>query len=944
MNKGDKLCGFTVTSVRNAADIGAEVTEMIHDKTGARLIWLNNGCENKLFSIGFKTVPEDSTGVFHILEHSVLAGSEKYPVRDPFLELEKSSMNTFLNAMTFPDKTIFPVSSRNPKDFMNLTEVYLDAVFRPSIYKSPNVFYQEGWHIELKDDGSEPLYKGVVFNEMKGALSSVFDLVEEGVMAALFPDTCYRFESGGEPADIPDLTYERFLNDHRRFYHPSNSYIYLDGDMDIVPVLELIESYIGTYDRRTDLPVVEKQKPVSHVVKKREYGINPDEEEKGHTFYALGKILGDNTDREKLYAAKVLVNVLTGSNDSPLKRAILDTGLCGDVSMSVERDLVQPFGELLIHNTDEESCGKIKETIIASAQELVKNGIDKEMLRSAINRVEFTYRDFSEPKSVRRNIFALESWLYGGDPLDYLCLDDVFVSLRNKVDTGYFEEVLKEWLIDEDGMAEVYMLPSKTYNAKLDEDEKRRVTGRVAAMSESERNELIEMNRQLEQWQMSVDTPEQLATLPKLTLEDVSREPLKFPMTVGEYEGIRLLRHTAEKGIAAMTLYFNLSDCTPEEISAISIACELFGELPTAKTSTAELNKRITGLLGGIVFMVDCFSKHDVPEKCQPMLKIKARYLESNAAEALALVGEIAAETDFSRSDLVTEIIQQVDDYLRHDLISSGHIYAMKRANAASSAEASVRELISGHSYVQAVREAAGNEEKLRSIVELAQAALKKVLCRKRLTISLTANAEEEFAPLLDYIPEGEAPAAEEMEYRMETEERQGIVIPSGVGYAAANLPDNHIDRAVTRVAFRLLSLEYLWNEIRVRGGAYGAGALINGSGLQSFYTYRDPSPVRSVGVFREAADFLRVYCTGQPQTEQYIISTIASLEPLRTDADNGMAADDMYFRGVNDEFRKAQRERMLAVTADDLLGCAAAIEKVGNVCIVAPEDKLLKK
>ena len=850
-------------------------------------------------------------------------------------------MNTFLNAMTFPDKTIFPVSSRNPKDFMNLTEVYLDAVFRPSIYKSSNVFYQEGWHIELKEQDGEPIYKGVVFNEMKGVVSSVFDRIEEEVMAALFPDTSYRFESGGLPENIPDLTYERFLDDHRRFYHPSNSYIYLDGDMDIVPVLELIESYIGNYDRRTDLPVVEMQKPVSHAVRKSVYGINQDEDEKNRTFYVIGKVLCDSSDREKLYAAQVLTNVLAGSNDSPLKRAVLDTGLCGDVSMSVERDVAQPFGMLLIHNTDEESCEKIRETVIASAKELVENGIDREMLRSAVNRVEFCYRDLSEPKSVRRNIFALESWLYGGDPLDYICLDDVFVSLREKVDSGYFENLLKEWLIDDEGMAEVYMLPSKTYDAEKAEDEKRRVCQRVAAMTSQEKAELIEMNRQLEQWQMSVDTPEQLAALPKLTLADVSRTPVKFPMEETETEGIKLLRHTAEKGIATLTLYFSLAGCTPEELSALSAACELFGEIPTKSTSASELNKRITGLLGGIVTGVDCYSKKQTPERCQPFLKVRARYLESNTAEALALIGEIITETDFSRSDLVNEIVHQVDDYLRHDIISSGHVYAMKLANAASSAEASVRQLISGTAFVSKMRDIASSEEKTAQTIAIAEKALKRVICRNNLIISLTAANDEDFAPLLAYLPEGEKPAAEDMEYRIETKERQGIVIPSGVGYAAANLPDNHIDKAVTRVAFRLLSLEYLWNEIRVRGGAYGAGAVINGGGLQTFYTYRDPSPAKSIGVFRDAANFLRVYCTGQPQIEQYIISTIASMEPLRTDADCGAAADDMYFRGITDEERTSQRERMLAVTPDDLLGCAAAIEKIGNICMVASEDKL---
>ena len=581
MKVNDIIHGFSVTRTAPAPDCGSELIEMQHIKTGARLVWLKNSGENKLFSVAFKTPPTDDTGIFHILEHSVLGGSEKYPVKEPFLVLMKGTMNTFLNAMTYPDKTVFPVSSRNDTDFMNLTRVYLDAVFAPAIYYNPNIFYQEGWHIEMRSSSDTPVYKGVVFNEMKGAMSSVYSRMESDMMQALYPDSCYRFESGGLPESIPDLSYEQFIQGHKTYYHPSNAYIYLDGPVDIDSVLELIDGeYLCRFDKReveNDIPV---QEPIAPTVKKSYYEISPDEEESNHTYYLIGKVLGSWQDRERITAASVLGEALTGSNDAPLKRALLDTGLCLDVSLEVSDGIMQPFGCIAINNTDEENCGSLKETLRSAVSELCEKGIGSELLTAAINRLEFRYRAGGEPRGLTRNINALSAWLYGGDPLLYLEMGEVFDSLRAKTESGYFEELLRQWLLEEEGTAELYLLPSRTYGDEQKADEAKRLAAIVDGLACEEKDVIVEQNRKLDEWQQSVDTAEQLATMPHLAISEVGEEPLSFDTEVTDINGITVLRHpSSDEGIAAVSLYFSLADCTEEELSAAAAMSELLGSL-----------------------------------------------------------------------------------------------------------------------------------------------------------------------------------------------------------------------------------------------------------------------------------------------------------------------------------------------------------------------------
>ena len=938
MKVNDIIHGFSVTRTAPAPDCGSELIEMQHIKTGARLVWLKNSGENKLFSVAFKTPPTDDTGIFHILEHSVLGGSEKYPVKEPFLELMKGTMNTFLNAMTYPDKTVFPVSSRNDTDFMNLTRVYLDAVFAPAIYYNPNIFYQEGWHIEMRSSSDTPVYKGVVFNEMKGAMSSVYSRMESDMMQALYPDSCYRFESGGLPESIPDLSYEQFIQGHKTYYHPSNAYIYLDGPVDIDSVLELIDSeYLCRFDKReveNDIPV---QAPIAPTVKKSYYEISPDEEESNHTYYLIGKVLGSWQDRERITAASVLGEALTGSNDAPLKRALLDTGLCLDVSLEVSDGIMQPFGCIAINNTDEENCGSLKETLRSAVSELCEKGIGSELLTAAINRLEFRYRAGGEPRGLTRNINALSAWLYGGDPLLYLEMGEVFDSLRAKTESGYFEELLRQWLLEEEGTAELYLLPSRTYGDEQKADEAKRLAAIVDGLACEEKDVIVEQNRKLDEWQQSVDTAEQLATMPHLAISEVGEEPLSFETEVTDINGITVLRHpSSDEGIAAVSLYFSLADCTEEELSAAAAMSELLGELPTADSSAAELQRRITGLLGSITYNVDVFSKQGITDKCSPYFSVTARFLDKNTDEALALIAEILTKTSFDDKDTVKELLLQTDENYKQSIIANGHTYSMTRVRAGLSAESAVTELVSGYEGYKRIHEAVKAPEKLIAAVKTLS---RRIVCRARLTASVTGDISPE--ALITALPEGAAPAVKEMSFRLDLPAKQGVAIPAGVSYSAMAFPDNSADTAVRKVLFRALSLEYLWNEVRVKGGAYGTGAFMTASGEQSFFSYRDPSPAATLDICAKAADFTEQYCAGEPDITQYIISSVAKDEPLMSDGNKSRKADGLWFRGITDEERAAEKKRMLGVTAKQLREAAEKLRTTGNICVMGTESAM---
>lgn len=932
------LHGFNITNTKKLGD--AKVIMMHHEKTGAGLVWFNNKEENKLFSISFKTVPEDDTGVFHILEHSVLGGSEHYPVKEPFLYMLKSSMNTFLNAMTFPDKTMFPISSRNNADFMNLAKVYLDAVFKPEIYTNPNIFYQEGHHIEYRADGDIPAYKGVVFNEMKGVVSSVHECMESEIMAMLFPETCYRFEYGGLPSAIPNLTYRQFIDTHKRYYHPSNSYIWLDGDIDIESVLELIDGYLSEYNKSDCLPEIPMQIPVNSD-KTRYYEIAPDESEEKQTHIAVGKILASWQEREKVFAYSILCEALAASNDSPFKRAMLDTGLCLDVELSLSDDVAQPFGILRINNIVTDDKDKILSAVKDIVSGIVRNGIGHEILSASINREEFNFLEGEEPQGLTRCIDAMASWLYGGDPLLYIDCQSVFESLREKIDTGYFEKLLSDWLLDENGRAILCMIPSGTYGDEQKRQEQERLDNELANMSAEEKAELIRLNNALDKWQKNPDSAEDIAKIPVLPLSEVSNNPIDYKIRESSLNGVTILNHPAKnKGIVSVNLWFDVSDFSRAELETLSLIDKLVSKLPTKKYSGIELTQQIVDVLGHLSTDISAFSKPESPEKCRVYFSVKSRFLARNCNSAQALIAEILTATIYDNVEIISEIISQDKEELRQDIIADGHRFAMRRARSTMSAESAVAELINGFESYEFIREI--DDNRIREIISDITRISERVFCRARLTASITSAESVSLESLVNALPDGEKMQFAELslsELGMESAEAQGIIIPSGVSYSGAVLAEKTCDKALWDVLSTLMTYEYLWNEIRVKGGAYGTGSGTNSLGETAFYSFRDPSPDLSLDVYVKSADFLKEYCAENPDITQYIISTIARGEPLISDSEYGTTADIFYFRGIDFEERRNIRKRILSMTYSDLLSAVPYLENQGIYCVIGSKE-----
>ncbi len=943
LTAGMKLHGFTVTRVRQVAELSANLVEMTHDKTAAQLCWVDNGEANKLFSIAFKTLPEDSTGVFHILEHSVLCGSEKFPVKEPFVELLKSSMNTFLNAMTFPDKTMYPVSSRNDQDFMNLTEVYLDAVFAPSIVKDPNIFYQEGWHIEMDGPDSTPTYKGVVFNEMKGAMSSVDEVIMEGMLAAAYPDTCYGYNSGGDPRVIPQLTYEQYLNMYRRYYHPSNSRIWLDGAVPLDRVLPLIDGYLSRFERSDERHVIAHQEPRA-CEKTQYYEVSAADGTDNKAMLTLGKIIGSWQDVSRNYAADILADVLTGSNEAPLKRAVMSAGLCQDMSMEAESSIAQPGMMLTVRNIDPANAPAIRELIKKTCQELCEKGIDKADLMASINRYEFRVREPNEPAGLMRNIMALNTWLHDGDPLTYLVYDEVFAELRAMAENGGFEKLLYELLVKEDDLVVLHTLPSTTLGEELRSEEAAKLEAISAKWTEEEKSAVLAMNEKLHAWQQTPDSPEQLATLPVLDLSEISPEPVLLHTEKSNVDGVTVLYHkAATNGIVHLNLYFNLSDCTLDELCEVNTLTRLLGVLPTAKHTAAELQQAVKTHLGRLNFSLDVKEKIDRSDRCTPVLRVNCSVMAEKVDIARDLICEILTTTDFTDIARIREIALQSDEQAKQMCIMGGHVLAMTAAQAHYSAASAVYEVLRGYTGVQWLHGLVADfDARIGAHLALVQAKLAAAACRARLTLSITSNVEVDVSALIAALPAGTGCAADAA-YTTNVPMKQGIRIPAQIGYGVLASDLGCAWNGSAQVAANILSLGYLWNVIRVQGGAYGCG-LRMGRCIALAYSYRDPTPARSLEKYRGAADFIREFVQSGERIDKFIISTIAETEPLMSPRDEGARADGEWFSGKTEADLRQQRAEILATDGDALLYWCDALEhmaKTGAVCVVAHEEAL---
>ncbi len=951
MEIGKKLHGFEIKAKTFVKELDAEVYTLEHERCGARLTFIARDDDNKTFSISFKTLPEDSTGVFHILEHSVLCGSDKYPVKDPFVELLKGSLNTFLNAMTFDDKTMYPVSSRNDKDFLNMVDVYMDAVLHPLSLRSPNAFYQEGWHHELDEQTGEITYKGVVLNEMRGVFSSPDAISERKINLMLYEGTPYAEDSGGDPDEITKLTYEDYCLAHARFYHPSNAEIFLDGNVKLDEVLPKIDSFLKDYtraERSGDIPASAITEPKTCVT---EYEAKPGEDTADKGRISIGMIISRFDTYERVVAANLLIGALFANNESVAKKAILDSGLCEDVDACVRDGVLEPalvFDFINVRDGREEELIALFGDTVST---IVKNGIDKEELSATLNAMEFKVRERdygSLPIGVLNAMVSLETLLYSDDPVGHLRYEDMLATLRERIydGTGYYERLLGEFITDNQKRATVIMHPSLTLAEERLAKEKAQLAEYKASLDEDAVASLKAMNAELARWQDAEDTPEAVASLPMLSIKDIPDTVKPTPIEVTEVLGARVIKHDiATSGIVYTDLFFDVSDAAADELVFFSLYNLLLSNLPTDKRDALSVQREIKARLGSFDARITALTEGTTPKI---YLQISASALSKQKDKIPELIAEILGHTVFEDDNAIRSILRQTLISLEESFTASGHQLAMARATATVSVESAVREYYGGYeAYVRLKALECDFDGRIEEIKANLRKISEKYIKRGRLTASVTGQADSEYLEKLVNAAENSDRVAPVCNIPTLKKRCEGIAIPAQVAFASAagNLyyigaePCGSLDVVRTLVGF-----EFLWTNIRVRGGAYGAGmsAALNGNVV--FYSYRDPSPASSLECYGRVADFIRDFVREGGDVTKYVIGAAGDADPIRTPRMKGAACTLRFLRGRDHEDSMRIRQELLSIDNDELLRLADLIEEtVGNgaVCVVGGREKL---
>ena len=935
------LHGFKLVREKELKELDATLYQYKHLRTGLELVWLKREEENKTFCIAFETLPENDTGVFHILEHSTLCGSDKFPVKEPFVELMKNSMNTFLNAFTFPDKTCYPVSSKNAKDFLNLVEVYLDAVFAPSIYKKPEIFHQEGWHYDFKEDGNAS-YNGVVFNEMKGVYSDPDELTEYALNKALFPNNSYRFDYGGDPSRIPDLTYEEFLNTHKRFYSPSNAYVILDGNVDLDAVLKLLdEDYLSKLKPGKRLAPPVMQKPVNIGLVEAEYAVDSEEEEAGKARLVLGSVIGSFAEREKFVASEILAEVLCGNNHAPLCKAVLESGLAEDVLMEATGEMLQPDLRIELRNLKKEDAKKAEELVRSVLQNVVNQGIDKETLEAAIANQEFKMKEGEDyyPQGISLAFDVLSSWLYGGAPEANLQCNALFESLKEKAKHGWFEQLIEELLLKNPHSCKILMLPSHTLGQRRTEAEKARLKTEISALDKAKLQKLHQEQEELAFWQKSEDTPQALATMPTLCLADVDPKPEKLPTEVLKKEEITILKHPiGHNGVFYCNLYFDANGFSEQEYSQLTLLCEVLGQLETKKYSADKLANKIRRLLGNLQFKV--FPYENDKNQVQTKLCVGYSALKENAKEAQALVLQILTETLFDNSKEINDLINQRKVELYQEIMQGGSSYALGHLASSYTVSGVINESANGIAYYQYLK-TLNKTKDFDFLKELAN----KAFCWNNLVISYTGDLPEDSSSEWKVLPKEST--RELTPIKPHGVKKEGFSVPSDVAYASLGGKINQLTYEELALASHIISLEYLWNVIRVQGGAYGAGLSVKESGFCGCYSYRDPSASHSLKAFTSSGSFLEQALTPERDLTGAIIGTVADISPFLSTKKKGQYTDSLYFKGLSYEDLCQRRKKLLSSTPETLLPVAklleATLSEASSLCVIGPKEQLTK-
>lgn len=949
MKTGESLFGFSVLSSEYVKEAEGTLWELRHEKQGTRLVFLERPDKNKSFYIAFKTLPQNDTGVFHIIEHSVLCGSRKFPVKEPFVELLKSSLKTFLNAMTYPDKTVYPVSSRSDKDFLNLVDVYMDAVFHPLMLENESIFMQEGHRYEW-DGGDGPLtVNGVVYNEMKGAMSSPDEISAQELLALLYPNGVYGKNSGGDPDAIRSLTYEEFRAAHKKYYHPSSAMIFLDGEVNLGEVLPLLDSYLSEADGEGERIEIGGDCEVVRTERTVEYEISAEESEDARTRFYLGVRTFDYRDTESALMLSVLSDAIAGTNESPLTRAFLEAELCEDVSVFALGDGIKYRSYAIELKNASCTAERAYSFLFDTLKKIARDGIGRGRLEASLNSREFKLRekDFgSLPAGLVFGLSILDTWLYGSEPSFGLKYEDALASVRKKLDTGAFEQMLTDIFIDNERSVRLTLLPSHTLAEKRKAAEDAALKKIKAEMSADELRLLAEKNRAFREWQSTPDSEENLARLPSLSVSDIPRSGTWTPTEVICAGGRDVLLHEiATGGITYAELLFDISDLEPEELSLVSFIASVLGKCRTEKYTKEELEQSIKTHLGSFSASTTVITCKGTPK---PFLYITASALNSERRSLIEIVGEIINSTDLKDARTVKSLLTQSLIAQREAFISAGHAAAVRRSRAYVGTAGALAEHLLGFEMYKRLKSALalfdGGSD---GLISKMSALLKKTVTRARLTAAITGEANESFATELAALPrtEGAAPVMRTVPPLGRLNE--GIIIPSRVAYISKSAALDGIGEHFTgsmHVISNILSYTHLWNSVRVQGGAYGAGFSVRRSGVISTYSYRDPNPASSVRACDGSGAFLRELAERGEPLDGYIIGTFGDYDSLNSARSAGAEATVLYMTGVTEADEIKVRESMLSFGKSELLRLADVTDRAmrsGGVCVVGSAEQI---
>jgi Zn-dependent M16 (insulinase) family peptidase len=949
--------GFVLVAERQIAEINSQARLYEHTHSGARLLSICNEDENKVFGITFRTPPSDSTGVPHIMEHAVLCGSVKYPVKEPFVELLKGSLNTFLNAFTMPDRTCYPVASTNQQDFYHLVDVYLDAVFNPLL--TEQTLQQEGWHYELESVDAPLTYKGVVFNEMKGAYSSPEELLGRYSRRSLFPDTIYRHDAGGDPREIPNLSFEQFIRFHQTYYHPSNAYIYFYGDDPEEERLRLLSNYLEGYDR-VAVDLAESRQPVFSEPASVQFSYDTGgDEEKEKTYLTVNWMLPGDQDVETMLGLEILAHILLGTPASPLRKVLLESGLGEDLTGSgLDDNLLQLVFSAGMKGVLPENLARVEALILETLKEQAEQGINPDTVAASLNTIEFALRENNTgayPRGLVVMLRALRDWIYHNDPFSPLAFETPLKHIKERVAAGepYFENLIRTHILENTHRVKVVLEPDSQLGARLEAEEGQRLEEIRSTKTEAELQSILAAGEGLRKRQETPDSPEALATIPRLELEDLEKQVRTIPLEVSETNGVRLLHHDLfTNGILYLDLAFDLRSLSQHLIPYLPLFGRALVEIGTHKEDYVQISQRIGRLTGGIG-AGRILSPTIDPGGFSTWFTLRGKATLEHTQDLLDILSDLLLTVRLDNQSRFKQMALEAKARLEAGLVPGGHRVVNNRLRAAFHLVDYLAEITGGVSYLEFLRRLI---ERIDTDWEGVLADLEtirvKLLNREAMLVNATLESDgwRQVKPRLEAFLEA-LPGQEFVPVHWQMDQmtgHEGLVIPAQVNFVGkgSNLKQmgDELDGSLL-VVNKYIQTTWLWEKIRVQGGAYGGFSVLDQlTGTFSFVSYRDPNLNSTLDYYDATPDYLRRLDLSRDELTRAIIGVISDLDAYLLPDAKGYTSLLRYLSGKSDEHRQKIRDQVLGTTQADFKRAADILDEVtrhGRVVVMGSQKAI---